>query len=218
MGNAWSTYVPPSDSNWNWRNICKIRLKLNAGFVDNCWVADPKGYSVGSGYAWIQDQHPPVSWHSDVWDRWNIPKHAFIAWLIYHKALNTREKLHAHGISDSKDCVLCEDGTETHSHLFEDCLYSKCIMGQIENWLQLNLIPARRCSQLQQQVCRMAKLACWYTIWMERNNCRLNMQLTLPRNIVRELKRLIRARISQMLSCSVTSQDQHWLSRLDILI
>ncbi|XP_074300533.1 uncharacterized protein LOC141631810 [Silene latifolia] len=193
-------------------------MKLDAGFVDNCWVADPKGYSVGSGYAWIQGQHPPVSWYADVWDRCNIPKHSFIAWLIYHKALNTREKLHAHGISDSKDCVLCEDGTETHAHLFEDCLYSKCIIGQIETWLQLNLVPARRCSKLQQHVCRMAKLAYWYTIWMERNNCRLNMQLTMPRNIVRDLKRLIHARISQLLLSFVTSQDQLWLSSLDILI
>ncbi|XP_074289299.1 uncharacterized protein LOC141614454 [Silene latifolia] len=213
----WSTYVPPCDSNWNWRNICKIRCKMSAGYVDNCWVADPKGYSVGSGYTWLQEQHPLVTWYSDVWDRWNIPKHAFIAWLISHKALNTREKLHAHGISDSKNCVLCENGIETHSHLFEDCLYSKQILGQIETWLQLALDPDRRCSQLQQHVCRMAKLAYWYTIWLERNKSRLDLQLTVPRIIVKDLKRLIHARISQMIQQPVTSQDQQWISSLDIL-
>ncbi|XP_074271364.1 uncharacterized protein LOC141595297 [Silene latifolia] len=217
-GSDWSTYVPPSDSNWNWRNICKIRIKLNARFVNNCWVADPKGYSVGYGYTWIQDQHPPVSWYSDVWDRWNIPKHAFIAWLVSHKALNTREKLYAYGICDSQDCVLCEAGIETHSHPFEDCLYSKQILGQIENWLQFKLYSDRRCSQLQQHVCRMAKLACWYSIWMERNKCRMDLQLTLPRNIVKDLKRLSHARISQMIQQPVTSQDQQWLSSLDILL
>ncbi|XP_074299433.1 uncharacterized protein LOC141630528 [Silene latifolia] len=140
----------------NWIYTKADRLsKLDAGFVNNCWVADPKGYSVGSGYTWIQDIHPPMSWYSDVWDRWSIPKHAFIAW---------------------------------------------------------------KYSQLQQHVCRMAKLACWYSIWMERNKCRMNFQLTMPDKIVKDVQRSIHARTSQMIMQPVTSHDQQWLSCLDILL
>ncbi|XP_074283047.1 uncharacterized protein LOC141607595 [Silene latifolia] len=49
-GAEWATYVPPADSNWNWRNICKVRDRKDAGYVNNSWMPDPKSYSVGSGY------------------------------------------------------------------------------------------------------------------------------------------------------------------------
>ncbi|XP_074300263.1 uncharacterized protein LOC141631499 [Silene latifolia] len=49
-GADWATYVLPADSNWNWRNICKVTVRMDAGYVNNSWMPDPKGYSVGSGY------------------------------------------------------------------------------------------------------------------------------------------------------------------------
>ncbi|XP_074304669.1 uncharacterized protein LOC141639441 [Silene latifolia] len=121
-------------------------------------------------------------------DRRSIPKHAFIAWLVYHKALNTREKLYAIGICDSANC-----------------------------WLQLKLHYDWKHSQLQQHVCRMAKLACWYNIWMERNKCRLDLQLTMLDGIVKDVKKLIHARVNQMIMQPVTNFDQKWLTCLDIL-
>ncbi|XP_074266680.1 uncharacterized protein LOC141589959 [Silene latifolia] len=51
-GVDWDSCQPPQDSNWNWRNICKVRGILSRGFQGNQWVADPKGYSIGAGYQW----------------------------------------------------------------------------------------------------------------------------------------------------------------------
>ncbi|XP_074282967.1 uncharacterized protein LOC141607510 [Silene latifolia] len=218
-GSDWSVYDPSPDSNWNWRNIYKTRNRLAAGFVNNCWVADPKDYSVGSGYVWIQGAYPPVSWYAEVWDSWCIPKHAFIAWLVYQEALNTREKLYHLGLCDSESCVLCEAGKETHSHLFGGYPYSNQILGQIEHWLQLKFNQAgRHISQLHHHICRMAKLVCWYSIWMERNKCRLNLQLTIPARIVKDVKRLIHARVNKLIVQPVTSSDQLWFQCLDILM
>ncbi|XP_074277734.1 uncharacterized protein LOC141601358 [Silene latifolia] len=103
-GSDWTNYQPSMDSNWNWRNVCKVRDVLAGGFQDNQWVVATRGYSGSSGYHWLRGQHPPVQWSKAVWDRWNIPKQAFIGWLIHREALNTRAKLYHLGLCDSDLC------------------------------------------------------------------------------------------------------------------
>ncbi|XP_074306378.1 uncharacterized protein LOC141641622 [Silene latifolia] len=117
-GADWNSYQPPPDSNWNWRNICKVRTMLAAGFQGTQWLASPTGYTVASGYQWMQGAHPPVPWFKDVWDGWAIPKHSLIGWLIKHEALNTRAKLFSLGLCSTNRCVLCEKEEEGHGHLF----------------------------------------------------------------------------------------------------
>ncbi|XP_074277882.1 uncharacterized protein LOC141601494 [Silene latifolia] len=108
------------DSNWNWRNICKVKDRMAVGYVNNSWMPDSKGYSVGSGYCWLQGLHPPVNWHSEIWNRWCVPKHSFIGWLVKHEALNTKDKLYKFHLI-ANDCrVLCAAFTETHLHIFKD--------------------------------------------------------------------------------------------------
>ncbi|XP_074298229.1 uncharacterized protein LOC141629060 [Silene latifolia] len=50
-GVDWSSYQPPSDSNWNWRNICKARELLSGGYQGSQWVMQPTGYTVRTGYS-----------------------------------------------------------------------------------------------------------------------------------------------------------------------
>ncbi|XP_074305820.1 uncharacterized protein LOC141641042 [Silene latifolia] len=57
-GTNWDSYQPPLDSNWNWRNICRVKGLLEGGYQGNCWIASTGGYSVGAGYQWIQGSHP----------------------------------------------------------------------------------------------------------------------------------------------------------------
>ncbi|XP_074289264.1 uncharacterized protein LOC141614416 [Silene latifolia] len=45
-GADWQTYQPPPDSNWNWRNICKVKEVLNSGFVGGHCQLDARGYSI----------------------------------------------------------------------------------------------------------------------------------------------------------------------------
>ncbi|XP_074319503.1 uncharacterized protein LOC141656489 [Silene latifolia] len=77
-GADWYTYSPPPDSNWNWRNICKVKNMLAAGYQGNQWISDARGYSIYAGYQWLQGSHPHVPWYKDVWDSWTIPKHCVI--------------------------------------------------------------------------------------------------------------------------------------------
>ncbi|XP_074315433.1 uncharacterized protein LOC141651630 [Silene latifolia] len=141
----WHTYVPPADSNWNWRNIYKVKGLISSG-----------------------EDTPLVGWYKDVWDGWCIPKHSIICWLIKHEALNTREKLFRLQISDSSQCVICEDGIETHEHLFSRCKYSEQIKDQLESWLQIQIDPqGLGLSVLQQRVCRVALAAFWYYVGLK---------------------------------------------------
>ncbi|XP_074305379.1 uncharacterized protein LOC141640499 [Silene latifolia] len=169
-GTDWVHYQPPPDSNWNWRNICKVRGILEGGYQGNTWVASPGGYTVSSGYHWMQGSHPPVLWYKDVWDTWLLPKYSFIAWLIQRKALNTRVKLHRLGLCLSDHCVLCEVGKETHDHLFTECDYSARVIAGVEERLHLCFTGSNQIySKLRKKTCRMARMVTCYMIWNERN-------------------------------------------------
>ncbi|XP_074265715.1 uncharacterized protein LOC141588160 [Silene latifolia] len=188
--------VPPSDSNWNWRNICKVKGLMSTGYVNNHWDHDPKFYSLKSGYGMFQGGRPSIGWHKDVWDICCVPKHSIISWLVHDDALNTREKLFRLKICDRNQCVLCENGVETHQHLFHGCNYGEQIKIQLDQWLQFKFnTHCMELSELQVKVCKMVIVGFWYRLWLERNSCRIDQQLTYPERIVQELKRMIHARI-----------------------
>ncbi|XP_074278291.1 uncharacterized protein LOC141601881 [Silene latifolia] len=212
-----NVYKPPPDSNWNWRNICKVKERLSGGYQNGLWIHDAKGYSIRSGYDWLQGMHPPVQWYKDVWGGWIVPKHSMVGWLIKLEALNTREKLYRHGISDSDMCVLCEEDTESHAHLFTSCQFSTQILRELENWLHLQVQgPHGNYSKMQRKVCSMAWLAYCYVIWTERNNNRIELQVKRPSLVLKHLIQVIRGRIQNLLPPRVKSTDAQWLISLDI--
>ncbi|XP_074292053.1 uncharacterized protein LOC141618891 [Silene latifolia] len=195
-GGDWHSYTPPTDVNWNWRNICKVKSRLAAGFQNGVWIHDPKGYSVVLVLVLLAGTHPPVQWYEDVWDSWCVPKHAFIGWLIKREALNTRLKLKHIGVCITDSCVLCEGGPESHDHLFQDCPYSVRVIACIEDWLQLKLLsPGLQYTLQQRRIGRVALLACWYHLWQERNRCRLELNLHTPECVGVAIKKLVTVRL-----------------------
>ncbi|XP_074299513.1 uncharacterized protein LOC141630630 [Silene latifolia] len=55
-GAQWDTYVPSPDSNWNWRNICRVKRLMEGGFQNSSWIATPGGYSVGACYRLVDSE------------------------------------------------------------------------------------------------------------------------------------------------------------------
>ncbi|XP_074283083.1 uncharacterized protein LOC141607633 [Silene latifolia] len=45
-GSPWLSYMPPPNTSWYWRKICKIKDLIQDGFADNSWSVRPAGYSV----------------------------------------------------------------------------------------------------------------------------------------------------------------------------
>ncbi|XP_074265867.1 uncharacterized protein LOC141588319 [Silene latifolia] len=217
-GTDWNSYQPPPDSNWNWRNICKVRTMLATGFQGNQWLASSSGYTVTAGYQWMQGTHPPVHWYKDVWDGWAIPKHSLIGWLIKHEALNTRVKLFSLGLCNTNRCVLCEKDEERHSHLFGSCDYSSKVAAVLGDWLHINLSTVTGISKTQKKVYRVIRLACWYAVWMERNSCRVDLKLRRPDIVAAEIKATVKARLIQVVTRPVLVGDKEWLESLGLII
>ncbi|XP_074292460.1 uncharacterized protein LOC141619333 [Silene latifolia] len=216
-GADWETYHPPPDSNWNWRNICKVKDCLAGGYQGNCLAASTGGYSISAGYHWLQALHPLVPWYHDVWDTWVLPKKAFIGWLIHRNALNTRSKLCKLGLSSTANCVICEMGEETHDHLFWDCAYASKIIAGLENWLQLKLNDqSASFSKLQKRVCRVVKMDVLYAIWMERNSARLELSICRPEKLIQKVQNQVHGRLVEKLRNCTMPSDCSWLSTINI--
>ncbi|XP_074305567.1 uncharacterized protein LOC141640785 [Silene latifolia] len=186
-GQNWHDYMPPADASWSWKNVCKIKEKTKSGYINDEWIADPKGYSIQSGYEWLRTQMPKPSWTTMVWNRWNIPKHSLISWLIQHQALNTRDKLYRLGCCNNGNCCICEMEEETHAHLFADCEYSSRFIKLMENWCGFRLmvtmtVPTRQLKKsLKESVHYLIWSACYYQIWRQRNEARLNYTVLRPK-------------------------------------
>ena len=63
-----------------------------------------------------------VPWR--VWNKYNIPRHSFIAWLLAHDRLRTRDRLIKAGVDVCGDCLLCGIDMENANRVFFQCQYS----------------------------------------------------------------------------------------------
>ncbi|XP_074315079.1 uncharacterized protein LOC141651259 [Silene latifolia] len=121
-GQNWLDYQPSAGSSWVWRRICRVKQKISTGYVDGKWAIQDQGFTTGS-------KKPGLStWHGVVSNAWVTPKHQFMGWLYANEALHTNEKLLMYGLDIDDRCFLCGQDTETQSHLFFYCEYSRRIM------------------------------------------------------------------------------------------
>ncbi|XP_074288465.1 uncharacterized protein LOC141613620 [Silene latifolia] len=189
---------------------------LATGFQGNRWLASPKGYTVTSGYQWMQGTHPPVHWYKDVWDGWATPKHSLIGWLIKHEALNTRVKLFSIGLCNTNRCVLCEKEEEGHGHLFGSCDYSSKVVAVLEDWLHINLSTVTGISKTQKKVYRVIDRALVCDLDGEKLDCRVDLKLRRPDIVADEIKATVKERLIHVVTRPVLVGDKDWLASLGI--
>ncbi|KAL4383402.1 hypothetical protein GQ457_15G010210 [Hibiscus cannabinus] len=79
----------------------------------------------------IRETAVPVEWHKLIWFALHIPKHAVIAWMTILNRLPSKDRLIRMGIEVDSVCVNCGVETETRSHLFFTCSYSKEVWKRI---------------------------------------------------------------------------------------
>lgn len=75
-------------------------------------------YSVAMVYKKMEQRHGKVCWSGYVWNRFNLPKHRVIIWMVMRMRLQTCARLWRKGLYSSDACVLCKSDSETHEHLF----------------------------------------------------------------------------------------------------
>lgn len=96
------------------------------------WVPNAKGKVTSKSAYNISNLHPNQSCLSDqMWKKiWKIRVPERVKMLIWRIATNTilvKEVLGQRVELDSQECVLCQDGQESISHLFFHCLVARAI-------------------------------------------------------------------------------------------
>lgn len=130
----------------------------------------------------------------------NVPKHAFISWLVALGKVRTRERLKAAGVCNDMSCLLCDSGIDSCMHLFFRCHFSRIVCTNIMTWLQIRVgndeylyttwkkWGRTHRSRKQQQVCYTAIAATVYHICRARNHSLWENVVLHPDTMVKCIK------------------------------
>lgn len=113
------------------RDMARIRVHMpnyspNQNHDDRVrWLLGRSGeYSCKTMWEEIRIKFPNVSSAPLNWNKGNIPRCSFIAWLACKGRMRTKEKLFQWGVVADSTCALCGTCVETIDHLFFQCSYA----------------------------------------------------------------------------------------------
>ncbi|XP_074290918.1 uncharacterized protein LOC141617649 [Silene latifolia] len=190
----------------NWKAICKVKELFRGGYHNGVWLADQRGYNVGSGYNWVRHKEQKVGWAKLIWNPRVLPKHSFLCWLVFRNALNVKDKLCRIGICTDDKCCICDTDTETISHLIMHCSYSRQVLHAVCSWLCIPTpggnaiiwIGRRKWRSIQKGICLAAVMAVYYHVWQQRNLARIEGKLMRPMILVHQIQQLVKSKVHQL--------------------
>ncbi|GJT00995.1 putative ribonuclease H-like domain-containing protein [Tanacetum coccineum] len=91
-----------------------------------------KNFTVSEVWKAIKTEYPKVIWYRHVWFTQCIPRHAFITWVAIRERLKTRDRLARWFSIPDLSCLLCKENSESHSHLFFSCSFSKRLWERLK--------------------------------------------------------------------------------------
>ncbi|XP_028085249.1 uncharacterized protein LOC114286296 [Camellia sinensis] len=132
----------PVASSWELRELIESTpstLHPNNGLDSARWLPSSDGkFFVTSTWNYLRKSGDRMSWAAILWGPHNIPKASFVTWMAILGRLNTRDRLRLFGISQSAECVFCNDSCENHNHLFFDYPFSARIWTCIQSKLNVS--------------------------------------------------------------------------------
>ncbi|XP_074267059.1 uncharacterized protein LOC141590361 [Silene latifolia] len=220
-------YTPTSYSSWSWRKICEVKDKMLSGYFNDKWLGGEAAYTIDSGYKWLSPSAPGrVPWYTEVWNKFNIPKHNFILWLIKQGSLLTLDRLVKMGIATNQLCYICGVADETHSHLFSECGYTKRCYRMLADWLSMQVtdvlegsvvLRMRQLSGFRRLlICEMSD-AIQYRVWNSRNICRVDGYVIHPRKMLQDIRADCKLRLQVLSLGCINPSDKLWCTTLGIM-
>ncbi|XP_071714208.1 uncharacterized protein [Rutidosis leptorrhynchoides] len=105
--------------------LVSTRMIYHKGYDPSYSIKD-MDFLVHLVWEYIRSKSNQVPWASIVWFSNNIPKHAFVMWLLMGEKLKTQDKLKHWEVSETQVllCSLCEQVSDSHDHLFFNCAFS----------------------------------------------------------------------------------------------
>ena len=154
-----------------------------------------------------------------IWNRWHIPRHAFILWLASKNRLRTMDRVHNVG-TVNRDCILCSGLAESHDHLFFTCRYSTEVWQEVASRGRLNWpgLPWDRAwewavnefhnkNHPKHNIAGLIMAASVYHIWCERNRRLYNQVYCSVTHTRNEILRTIRDKLANLGSQAHISQS-----------
>ncbi|XP_074314306.1 uncharacterized protein LOC141649518 [Silene latifolia] len=213
-------YKPTSASSWAWRKVCEIKEVFKDAYVQGQWSDDDEKYTINDGYKWLtQHDMSRVSWFKSVWNKFIIPKHSFIIWLLNQERLLTLDRLGKMGITHQTRCFLCGIHDENHRHLFQECDYARHCYAQLFAWLQVqvpahlsadSILRIRKYTGFTRLLLSSLVAAVQYHIWRCRNTCRVDGYVTHPTVILKRIKSDCRMRLMTLSIGSLKRGEIDW--------
>ena len=172
------------------------------------WLPSKKGtFTIASAWELLKTHKPTVTWSKFVWSKVCIPKCSFIAWLVFRKAINTKDKLFEWGISEDDLCGICGSKRETYNHLFSQCSLSKSIWEEVmlrnqryrkfQSWnRELSLATVNHSTiSLCDKIRSLSFITTIYCIWMERNSRCFKHVFNSLDTIVKGIENMVKAKV-----------------------
>lgn len=168
-------------------------------------------FTVKGMYEHLRDLGPVIPWTQAVWFYGNIPKHAFILWLAVLGRLATKDRLiQTRFVNQSiiaPNCVLCDQASEDHQHLFFDCPFAREVWAAFKGINRLHgvgdcltdimsglLLPSSN-SKLIRKTQGISLAAVTYAIWRERNQRIFNKRKRRVSEVVKGVREEIRLKL-----------------------
>ncbi|KAL2252862.1 UNVERIFIED_CONTAM: hypothetical protein Sindi_0080900 [Sesamum indicum] len=176
-----------SAGEWQWPTITDFEcleithnLPLILGGEDRViWRCDEGQPTTQTLYRLFDPPEPKLGWSSLLSGSLKIPRHSFILWLAILGKLPTMDES---WLSHLGVCIWCDErATESHSHLFFRCRFSRQCLFEIRRWIRFHW-PNRdwatdiewatrkwRGKHIINSAYRTLLASCVYHIWRERN-------------------------------------------------
>ncbi|XP_074297900.1 uncharacterized protein LOC141628691 [Silene latifolia] len=210
-------YEHGNGTSWAWRKICQVKNIYKPNLFSTNTV---EHYSIKDGYQWLIPERATVSWYPWMLNKWILPKHGFMVWLVAQKRFLTQDRLVKMNIIHVNCCFLCGDAEESHSHLFFDCCYSRSCLQLISDWCLMHL-PVTDCIQWwvkwkipelsRKKIIVVIIASLMAHIWFSRNKCRIDECVIRPAVLCRMVKLEVKNRLA---SCDIKSRNRHVLDWL----
>lgn len=101
----------------------------------------------------IRQSQPQVSWFRGIWFSYATLKFSFTTWLATLNRPPTADRMGHWNASQSSECILCRNFSESRDHLFFDCAFSQRIwesltkqllkMDYTNDWVQIQYLLNR---------------------------------------------------------------------------
>ncbi|KAL0444922.1 UNVERIFIED_CONTAM: hypothetical protein Slati_2214900 [Sesamum latifolium] len=197
----------PSETDFDINEIISSLPTTNPGESDSIlWNTNSGQFSTVAAMALLQPSTSYVQWHSLLEGKFKILRHNFILWLAIKERLSTMDRPWIGQQGD--DCVLCDsNSTESHSHLFFHCAYSRRALTEIKrsvrfhwpgfDWQTAVLWASRRWrgSHLLNAASRSMLASLVYHLWLECNNKRFKATTSAAESLALRAIEDVRLRI-----------------------